>query len=768
MILLLLIPVFVLSLKMVNTPRIDVIYQEGLERQALELLENGERIMEKVEKLLGTSLKDKLKVYIVKDGDVANAYADPLDNIIVIYPNDLQPGDFIPSYDNWIDYVFSHEYTHILLGRNYIRWLEIFRIFGDIVPPAIHNQHVPTYLHEGLAIEVETKLNRGRLEDPIFRMIMNDVRNQGIDLKYGGATTHVYIPGGNPYVLGSSFLSFVEKEYNWETIKKIIHSMKKPFVRFSEAVEEVCREDFRNLAKKWLRTVPTGSFEEFAKVNGNVRKPIFDSGKVYFMLKNDFGKSGIYAFDGKKVNPVVLESSIVDFSVKDGKLVFIKRLSTLEGYVNHVFVMGKGMVGRNFISVDWYGDGLIGVKQLENGLREVVVLQDGREKTILKGSEYFIPIQVTSDGENVVLLAKLRGIIDIFLLKDGRIYNLTNDEFAEAFPLLRNRILTFSKEIDGKTHVFKIDLVTGEIEEFGEGVEATIYGKTILKTFFKNGRYRLFLDKESRRVGKVALHETVVDTCSDHGVSLRGVKTYAPVVPRLSLPIPGWFLTAFWDDLLRDAFISGSFITNEEKGLYIVYQHLQNTPASFSVLKTSDDLLFSGIVYFPTRLKTKQMWFSIGASYKDVLSLFTSLDIGKAGGRRHYTSFPELRLTVSSKPAISLGEGFLIGKSLNFLRVDLSETPSLEFLNVTPFLDLGWGFSDGWMLLDALDMTFSVKFGVKDTHFEGGFRLNTVVSYNFNIPLNFRIGMGKKGVYFKVDIGNLGLPFSHTMLPLLK
>ena len=746
----------------------DIIYQDGLERQAFELLKNGERIMERVENLLGTKLKDRLKVYIIENGDIANAYADPLDNVIVIYPNDLQPEDFIPSYDNWIDYVFSHEYTHILLGRNYERWLEIFRIFGDVVPPAIYNQHVPMYLHEGLAIEVETKLNRGRLVDPIFNMIIEDTRKQKIDLKYGGATTHVHIPGGNPYVLGSSFLSFVEREFDWEIIKRIIHNMREPFTRFSEAAEKACKEDFRNLTKKWLGNTPATHFKEFIKVDGNVRKPIFDSGKVYFMLKDDFGRSGIYAFDGENVNPVILEPYIVDFSVKNGRLVFIKRLSTSKGYVNYVFTMGKNMVGKNLVSVDWCGDKLIGVKQLENGLRNVVVLQDGREETILKGSESFIPIQVTSDGGSVALLAKLRGIIDIFLLKDGRIYNLTNDEFAEAFPLLRNGILTFSKEIDGETHIFKIELTTEEIEEFGEGVEATIYGKAILKTIFKNGKYRLFLDKESKRVGKVALHETVVDTCSDHGVSLRGVKTYAPVVPRLSLPTPGWFLTAFWDDLLRDVFISGSFITDKEKGLYIVYQHLQNTPASFSVLKTSDDLLFSGIVYFPTRLKTKQMWFSIGASYKDVLSLFTSLDIGKAGGRRHYTSFPELRLTVSSKPGVSLGEGFLIGKSLNFLRVDLSETPSLEFLNVTPFLDLGWGFNDGWMLLDALDLTFSVRLGVKGTHFEGGFRLNTVVSYNFNIPLNFRIGMGKKGVYFKVDIGNLGLPFSHTMLPLLK
>ncbi|MCD6267586.1 MAG: hypothetical protein J7J14_04165 [Thermotogaceae bacterium] len=765
---LLLVSTLMFPFRIVSTSRMDIIYQDGLERQAFELMKNGENIMKRVEGLLGIELKDRLKVYIVRNGDIANAYADPLDNVIVIYPNDLQPGDFIPSYNNWVDYVFSHEYTHILLGRNYERWLDVFRIFGDVVPPAIHNQHVPMYLHEGLATEVETKLNRGRLEDPIFNMIVEDIRKQKIDLKYGGATTHVHIPGGNPYVLGSSFLSFVEREFDWETIKRIIHNMREPFTRFSEAVEKACKKDFRDLTKRWLKHTPATHLEEFIKVDGNVRKPIFDSGKVYFMLKDDFGRSGIYTFDGENANPVILEPSIVDFSVKDGKLVFIKRLSTPEGYVNHVFTKEKNMVGENFVSVDWYSDRLIGVKQLENGLRNVVIFHNGGEETILEGSESFVPLQVTSDGEDAALLAKSKGAVDIFLLKDGKIYNLTNDKFTEAFPLLRNGVLTFSKEINGETHIFKVDLVTGEIEEFGEGVEATIYGKAILKTIFKNGRYRLFIDKKSKRVGKVALHETVVDTISDHGVSLRGVKTHVPVVPRLSLPIPGWFLTAFWDDLLRDVFISGSFITDKEKGLYIVYQHLQNTPASLSVLKTSEDLLFSGIVYFPTRLKTKQMWFSIGASYKDAFSLFTSLDVGKAGGRRHYTSFPELRLVVSSKPGVSLGEGFLIGKSLNFLEVDLSDPPSLEFLNVTPFLDLGWGFSDGWMLLDALDMTFSVKLGVKDTHFEGGFRLNTVVSYNFNIPLNFRIGIGKKGVYFKLDIGNLGLPFSHTMLPLLK
>ncbi|MHC1568884.1 MAG: hypothetical protein ACXQTT_04775, partial [Candidatus Syntropharchaeia archaeon] len=127
---LLLAPTLMFSFRIVSTSRMDIIYQDGLERQAFELLKNGERIMERVENLLGTKLKDRLKVYIIENGDIANAYADPLDNVIVIYPNDLQPGDFIPSYDNWIDYVFSHEYTHILLGRNYERWLEIFRIFG--------------------------------------------------------------------------------------------------------------------------------------------------------------------------------------------------------------------------------------------------------------------------------------------------------------------------------------------------------------------------------------------------------------------------------------------------------------------------------------------------------------------------------------------------------------------------------------------------------------------------------------------------------------
>ncbi|OQX58269.1 MAG: hypothetical protein B5M49_02065 [Thermotoga sp. 4484_232] len=468
---LLLVSTLMFPFRIVSTSRMDIIYQDGLERQAFELMKNGENIMKRVEGLLGIKLKDRLKVYIVRNGDIANAYADPLDNVIVIYPNDLQPEDFIPSYNNWVDYVFSHEYTHILLGRNYERWLNVFRIFGDVVPPAIHNQHVPMYLHEGLAIE-----------------------------------------------------------FDWETIKRIIHNIREPFTRFSEAVEKACKKDFRDLTKRWLKHTPATHFEEFIKVDGNVRKPIFDSGKVYFMLKDDFGRSGIYTFDGENANPVILEPSIVDFSVKDGKLVFIKRLSTPEGYVNHVFTKEKNMVGKNFVSVDWYGDRLIGVKQLENGLRNVVIFHNGREETILEGSESFVPLQVTSDGEDAALLAKSKGAVDIFLLKDGKIYNLTNDKFTEAFPLLRNGALTFSKEINGETHIFKIDLATGEIEEFGEGVEATIYGKTILKTIFKNGRYRLFIDKKSKRVGKVALHETVVDTVSDHGVSLRGVKTHIPVV----------------------------------------------------------------------------------------------------------------------------------------------------------------------------------------------------------------------------------------------
>lgn len=745
----------------------DIIYQDGLERLAFELLKNGEKIMERVENLLGIKLEDRLKVYIVKNGDIANAYANPLDNVIVIYPNDLQPKNFIPSYKKWINYVFSHEYTHILLGRNYEKWLDVFRIFGDAIPPLIHGQHIPMYFHEGLAIKVETKLNKGRLEDPIFKMIIDDIKKLGIDLRYGGLT-YVHIPGGNPYVIGSSFLSFVENEFGWGAIKEIVYNMKKPFTKFSNAVEEACKEDFRNLIKRWLKTFNTMHFNEFVKVEGNIRKPIFDSGKVYFMLENDFGKSGVYVFDGKKVQPVLLESSIVDFSVKDNKIVFIKRINTLEGYVNHVFIMGENMIGKNFVSVDWSGNDVVGIKQLENGLRDVVVISDNKEKTLLKGNEFFVPIQVTSDGSNIVLLAKFKGNIDLFLLKNERIYNLTNDELVEAFPLLREGILTFSKEIDGELHIFTMNFLNQNIEEFGKGIEATVYKKVILKTLFKNGRYRLFLDEKSRYVGKITPREVVVQNYSNYEYFSKIMKTHIPILPRFSLPIPGWFSTAFWDDLLKNIFIVGSFITDTDKGLYFIYQRFQNVPASFFALKTNNDFLFSGSVHFPTRLNTKQAWFSIGTLFDNKLSIFTSLSLGKVGGRRHYTSFPEIKISFSSEPSVSIGKGFLIGKSLNFLKVNLSRNPYLEFFNITPFLNIGWGFTDGWLVLDALDIIFSAKLGMKDTYVEGGVRLNTLVSYNFNIPLNFKISVGRKGMYFKVDLGSLDFPSFCTMFSSIK
>lgn len=98
------------NFNMLITQHVDVLYENGLEMAAYRLYQKADEIFESLEKRFESSPKTRVKVYLLKS-DVSNGYANPLNNVIVIYVSDMNPysshpdtttGSYFVSVTSWL------------------------------------------------------------------------------------------------------------------------------------------------------------------------------------------------------------------------------------------------------------------------------------------------------------------------------------------------------------------------------------------------------------------------------------------------------------------------------------------------------------------------------------------------------------------------------------------------------------------------------------------------------------------------------------------
>lgn len=199
----------------VVTPHFRVHYHGGLEDIAQRTANSAESVYQRLVPQMGWAPKQITEVVITDDTDSANGSASTLPyNVVRLFataPDDMSP---LGDYDNWINELVTHEYTHILQIDNTSGLPAVGNaILGKTYAP---NQAQPRWILEGLAVVMETAhTSGGRLRSSQFDMFLRaDVFDQRLARLDQISNPARRWPGGNLwYLYGANFIGWIVDTY---------------------------------------------------------------------------------------------------------------------------------------------------------------------------------------------------------------------------------------------------------------------------------------------------------------------------------------------------------------------------------------------------------------------------------------------------------------------------------------------------------------------------------------------------------------------------
>jgi hypothetical protein len=214
-----------LRFRTIRTAHFDVHAHQGEEAMARRLAAMVERVRKTFEPVLGVP-RGRVQVILVDQTDLSNGWATPAPyNAIEITAVPPSAETLIGNATDWLELVFTHEYTHILHLDRTRGWLMqgVRHVFGR-VPVAFPNAFLPTWQIEGIATFEESRMTgEGRVPAGDFRAIVDLAAARGrfepIDRASGGLAAW---PGGNaPYAYGAYFHQYLSDTYGPETLTKL-------------------------------------------------------------------------------------------------------------------------------------------------------------------------------------------------------------------------------------------------------------------------------------------------------------------------------------------------------------------------------------------------------------------------------------------------------------------------------------------------------------------------------------------------------------------
>src|SRR5258708_620115 len=207
-----------------RTAHFDIHAHQGEEAMAARLASIVERVRLKFDPVFGAA-RGRVQVILVDQTDLSNGWATPFpyDTIeITAVPPSAE--SFIGNTTDWLELVFTHEYTHILhLDRSRGLMQAVRRVFGR-VPVAFSNSFLAVWQIEGIATFEESRMTgEGRIPSGDFRVIVDVAAAHGrfepIDRAGGGL---VDWPGGNaPYAYGAYFHQYLADKYGAERLTQL-------------------------------------------------------------------------------------------------------------------------------------------------------------------------------------------------------------------------------------------------------------------------------------------------------------------------------------------------------------------------------------------------------------------------------------------------------------------------------------------------------------------------------------------------------------------
>jgi hypothetical protein len=239
----------------VKTPHFRVHYHAGLEHLAQRTASSAEAVHGRLVPELAWAPKQVTEMVLTDDTDSANGWALTIPyNLVHLYataPDDMSP---LGDYDNWINELVTHEYTHILQIDNTSGLPAIGNaILGKTFAT---NSSQPRWILEGLAVVKETEHSSGgRLRSSQFDMFLRaDVLERRLARLDQISNPTRRWPGGNLwYLYGANFIAWIVDTYGPDTYAAVATDYGASVIPWgiNRAIRRVTGRTYEQLYEGW-------------------------------------------------------------------------------------------------------------------------------------------------------------------------------------------------------------------------------------------------------------------------------------------------------------------------------------------------------------------------------------------------------------------------------------------------------------------------------------------------------------------------------------
>ncbi len=253
----------------IDTPHFRVHYHGGLEEAAQRtatLAEDAHRVLVPE---LGFEPRELVNIVLSDTSEFANGSATPMPydtiRLFVTAPDDMS---VLSDYDDWLDSLITHEYTHILQLDHTAGFSAVVNaVFGKILTP---NTDQPRFLTEGLAVLKESEhTTGGRMRSTQFDMMLRmDVLEHRMARLDQVSNPALRWPGGNLwYLYGSHFLGWVHDVYGQDVSRAVTADYAYSVIPYgiNRSMRRVTGRTYEELWKGW-RAYVEAHYAEQARV----------------------------------------------------------------------------------------------------------------------------------------------------------------------------------------------------------------------------------------------------------------------------------------------------------------------------------------------------------------------------------------------------------------------------------------------------------------------------------------------------------------------
>jgi hypothetical protein len=249
-----------LRFRILTTAHFTIYFHQGEEAPAQRLAGIAEDIWTRMPVQLGLMPPPHTHVLLVDQTDLANGWATPLPyNTILVTAAAPAGVDQIGRVEDWLELVFTHEFTHIVHLDRSGGWARPFRAVFGRLPIAFPNLFLPVWQIEGIAAWEESVVTgEGRLHAGDFRAIEREAARahavEPLDRINGGLTD--WPSGAAPYAYGLGFHQYLADRFGSLSLGQLAAASSRTVPYFgSQAFKRVYGPSLGELWRDYVRTL---------------------------------------------------------------------------------------------------------------------------------------------------------------------------------------------------------------------------------------------------------------------------------------------------------------------------------------------------------------------------------------------------------------------------------------------------------------------------------------------------------------------------------